>query len=253
MNPGVQVNNMNIPIWTSQKLVAFITGFLVLFVIASEADAQTRKKKRRTVRKPVVTRRATYPPVTDPSVVSRADDYDDQTSQIVEPLSQTPLASLPVSDSASRRLKDLQSRVKKLETTKTSDYDDRQKRLLLNLDILTRAEQRSESLRRQRFELVEKENTIRSRMDQIDIDSRSETIEKSVALAGSLRPEELRDARRKSLEAEKRNLQSLLTDVQATRANLDQTVLRADALVEKLRLKLEKDIDDALETKEPEN
>jgi hypothetical protein len=72
-------------------------------------------------------------------------------------------------------------------------------------------------------------------------------------LAGSLRPEELRDARRKSLEAERRNLQALLTEVQATRANLDQTVLRADAMVEKLRLKLEKDIDDALETKEPEN
>lgn len=245
---------MNISSWSGRRFAAVVSTVLVLFMLASVADAQTRKKKRRTVRKPVVAKRTTYPPMTEPSVVSRADDYQDQTSQIIEPLSPLPSSTdLPVSDSASRRLKDLQSRVKKLEGAKSSDYDDKQKRLLLNLDILTRAEQRSESLRRQRFELVEKENTLRSRLDQIDIDSRSETIEKSVALAGSLRPEELRDARRKSLEAEKRNLQSLLTEVQATRANLDQTVLRADALVEKLRLKLEKDIDDALETKVPEN
>ena len=146
----------------------------------------------------------------------------------------------------------MQTRIKKLESPQKNDYDERQKRLLTNLDILTKAEQRSESLRKQRFELMEKENAIRSRIDQIDADSRPEVIEKSVAIAGTLRPEELREARRRSLDAEKRNLQSLLNEVSATRANLDQNVVRADALVEKLRTRLEKDIDDALDSKEPE-
>jgi hypothetical protein len=107
-------------------------------------------------------------------------------------------------------------------------------------------------MRKQRFEMIEKENAVRSRIDQIDADMRPEVIEKSVAMAGTLRPEELREARRKSLEAEKRNLQSLLNEISATRASLEQNVLRADALVEKLRLKLEKDIDSALDDAESE-
>ena len=67
-----------------------------------------------------------------------------------------------------------------------------------------------------------------------------------MAFAGSLRPEELRNMRRKNLEIERTNLQSLLTEIQRTKANLDQNVQRADILVEKLRNKLEKEIDDAL-------
>jgi hypothetical protein len=52
------------------------------------------------------------------------------------------------------------------------------------------------------------------------------------------------------MEGERQNLQNLLIQIQASRANLDANVQRADALVEKLRFKLEKDIDDAL-TEEP--
>ena len=77
-------------------------------------------------------------------------------------------------------------------------------------------------------------------------------IERSVALSGSMRPEEIREARRKSLEAEKRNLQTLLTDIQSTRASMEQTVLRADALVDRLRTKLEKDIEAALADDPPD-
>jgi hypothetical protein len=124
--------------------------------------------------------------------------------------------------------------------------------LLTNLDILTKAEQRVESLRKQRFDLVEKENSIRSRIDQIDVDIRPESIEKNIALVGTLRPEELREARRKSLDAERRNLQSMLNEIIASRTSLENNLLRADALVEKLRVKLEKDIDNALSSDEPD-
>jgi hypothetical protein len=63
---------------------------------------------------------------------------------------------------------------------------------------------------------------------------------------GSLRPEEIREARRKSLDSEKRNLQTLLNEVVTTRTRLDNDLLRSDALVEKLRAKLEQDIESAL-------
>jgi hypothetical protein len=69
---------------------------------------------------------------------------------------------------------------------------------------------------------------------------------------GTLRPEEMREARRKSLDAEKRNLSNLLNEIVATRTRLDGDVLRSDALVEKLRAKLEQDIDNALNSDQPE-
>jgi len=123
--------------------------------------------------------------------------------------------------------------------------------LLTNLDILTKAEQRSESLRKQRFDLIDKETSIRTRLDQIEFDMRPESIERNVATMGSLRPEEIRDARRKSLDAEKRNLTNLLNEVVSTRNTLEQNLLNSDALVDKLRSRLEKDINDALDADQP--
>lgn len=142
---------------------------------------------------------------------------------------------------------DLENRIRTLETLNAKDADAKQKRLLLNLDILTRAEQRSETLRKQIFDLLEKESDIRSKMDRVDYELRPESIDRNIAFAGSLRPEELRATRRKSLESEKANLQTLVNEIIRTRGNLEATLVRSDALVEKLRTKLEKEIDIALE------
>ena len=232
-----------------------LSAFLIGLLLISTADAQTKKKKKRhATRRPVATKRQTTTTSGDAGVVSLADQYQDSSTKIIDPnASRSPVpdtsttATLP--DETARKLKDLQTRIKKLETAKPDDYDTKQKRLLNNLDILTKAEQRSEDLRKQRFELVEKENSIKLRLAQIDIDSRPEVIERSVATMGSLRPEEMREAKRKSLEAEKQSLVSLLNDVTTTRAAIDQSLLKSDALVEKLREKLEKDIDDSLTDK----
>src|SRR5690606_32585878 len=117
-----------------------------------------------------------------------------------------------------------------------------------------KSEQRSDSLRKQLFEMIEKENSIRSRIDQIDNDLRPEAIERSMATVGSLRPEELREQRRRSLTLEKTNLQTLLAAVQKNRSDLEQNLQRSEALVEKLRVRIEKEIDDALsEDPAPEN
>jgi Nnf1 len=148
--------------------------------------------------------------------------------------------------SESEIVKELTERIKKLEASQKVDKDEKQKRLLLNLDILTRAEQRTESLRKQMFEMIEKENAIKARLDQLDIDMRPDVIERALQLNGSMRPEEVRESRRKTLNAEKANLQSLLTEIQNTRSNLSLNLQKAEAVVEKLRAKLEKDIDDSL-------
>jgi hypothetical protein len=222
-------------------------------LLIGAAAAQTKKKRsRRAAKKPVATKSVSQ--TGEASVVSTADQYQDSSSQIIQPTpSLADTQGLP--DDTAQRLKDLQSRIKKLESMQAADkkstYEERQKILLTNLDILTKAEQRSESLRKQRFEMVDKENSIRTRLDQIEVDIRPEMIERSVATVGSLRPEELREARRKSLDSERKNLQNLLNDVISARAATEADIQRSDALVEKLRARLEKDIDDALNSDQP--
>ena len=71
-------------------------------------------------------------------------------------------------------------------------------------------------------------------------------IDRQVAMMGSFRPEEIREQRRKSLEAEKRSLDTLLAQIQTNRSSLETSVQKADTLVEKIRAKLDKEIDDAL-------
>jgi len=214
----------------------------LLFVIGTfsfAAKAQATKVKP----KPL----ATPPVLTGAEIISRADDYIE-----APPVEKVPTKQTTTSNAT--RIKELTERVKKLETTQASTYDEKQKRLLLNLDILTRAEQRSESLRKQLFEMIEKENSVKSRLEQIEFDIRPEMIERTLQLSGSMKPEEVRDNRRKSLAAERTNLQALLTEIQSTRSNLNVNLQKSEIMVEKLRTKLEKDIDDSfLKDEEPED
>jgi hypothetical protein len=64
-------------------------------------------------------------------------------------------------------------------------------------------------------------------------------------LAGSMKPEEVRENRRKSLDAESKNLQALLMEIQTTRTNIALNMQKSDQMVDRLRLKLEKDIDES--------
>jgi hypothetical protein len=233
----------------------FLTvSILALTIFTLEAGAQTKSRKKTAKPKPKATAAIVVPPQTEPEVVSRDSDYRaenvDGTIAAPETTPEQPETIDDKLDKANSRIKELTARIKSLEKGRTNDYDEKQKRLLLNLDILTRAEQRSESLRKQLFDMVEKESALKAKLDQIENDIRPEVIERQVAFAGTLRPEELREMKRKNLDIERKNIQSILVQLQLTRANIETSVQRADAMVEKLRYKLEKDIDDALATDE---
>ena len=188
-----------------------------------------------------------------PQIISRADDFV-ESRQIVVPENSTENADILTEkiDRFNSRMNEIGERLNNLETNPTNQFNEKQRRLLLNLDILSRSEQRAENLRKQLFEMTEKEGEIRSRLDQIEYNLRPEAINSMVAVAGTLRPEELRQMRRGSLEREKTNLQNLLIEIERNKQNLEFNVQKADALVDKLRLKLEKEIDDALNEDSPQ-
>ncbi|MEO8573638.1 MAG: hypothetical protein ABI481_06685 [Pyrinomonadaceae bacterium] len=232
-------------------MVLMIVAFAFLF---SAADLSGQTKRRRTST-PIPAPTAT-PYLTEPQIISRADEFPDQNSRAVPPDPNELRAGAGADSSSVGTLEELGNRIKNLEAgrvvVKAPDPDEKQKRLLLNLDILSRAEQRSESLRKQVFEMIERENSIKTKLDSLEYDLRPEVLERSTALIGSLRPEEIRASRRNSLQSERTNLQNLLSEIQRTRSSLESGLVRADALVEKLRNKFEKEIDTALED-EPDN
>lgn len=214
-------------------IIAAITGVF-------SSDVYSQKSRRRATPKPTPT-----PMLTGAEIISRAGDLVD--TQAVAPSPKT--TAQPETTAA--KVKDLSTRVKRLEADKADAYEQKQKRVLMNLDILTRAEQRSESLRKQLFDMMEKESAVKTKLDQIEEDIRPEVIERRVQFAGSMHPEDVREMRRKSLDAERRNLQQLLTDIQSTRSTLAANLEKADSLVDRLRTKLEKEIDDSFLKDEP--
>ena len=114
------------------------------------------------------------------------------------------------------------------------------------------AEQRADNLRKQVFEMIDKENSIQKRLDELSTLMQPEMIERELQLSGSMHPEIVRENRRKQLTSEQTNLQSLLAQVQSTRATLEASSAKADELVQKLRAKLEKDINDSFLNDEPQ-
>jgi hypothetical protein len=232
----------------SKNVFAIVAMILFCLCFSETANGQSAKRKRKRASRPVTTTASIILPQTEPEIISRAEDDQNQNQVIIQPtLPEAPPETFDDKiDKINTGVTELKTRVKSLETTKTNEYDEKQKRLLLNLDILTRAETRSETLRKQLFDMIDRENQIKTKLDQIENDIRPEMLERSVAFAGSLRPEELRDNRRKNLEVDRRNLQNLLTEIQNTKASLELNVQKADTLVEKLRFRLEKEIDKAL-------
>jgi hypothetical protein len=223
------------------------TAFLLAAVFAFSADAQTPNRRKQPRRTPTPA-----PVVTEPVVVSRADEYP---TVVIEPVPEPSPSDVVSTDNGnSQSIEELRERLYQLENSNNNrkrDPDEKQKRIALNLDILTKAEQRAESLRKQLFEMIEKESTLQSHIDQINNEMRPEVLERTFATVGSLRPEELRAAKKRSLELEKRSKETLLVEVQRNRASIEQSLQRADSMVEKLRVKIEKEIDDALVDDDP--
>ncbi|MEO6589145.1 MAG: hypothetical protein ABIP06_07545 [Pyrinomonadaceae bacterium] len=222
--------------------------FGICFAGFSDIHAQNKRRPKskmpRTAATPVPSSTLTIP-----EIVRRADETDVENLPLATEETQIVDEQNDV-ETLKKRVSNLNAKIRKLETDGKIDADAKEKKLLMSLDILSRAEQRTESLRKQLYEVIEKENSVKARIEQLTYEMRPEMIDRNIAFTGSLRPEDLRDARSKSLESEKANLNSLVNQLQANREKLEQSVGRADLLVEKIRLKFEKEIDDALDEEE---
>lgn len=95
--------------------------------------------------------------------------------------------------------------------------------------IHAQSSQGVEQLRAQLNEVQAKEAELQARAKELDEELRPENIERSLALTGSTRPEELREQRRRQLQKQRDEVTSQLEQLAASRARLEAAITTAEA------------------------
>jgi len=106
-------------------------------------------------------------------------------------------------------------------------------------DRLLKEEQRVENLLAQLVTVGEKEAALQSRSEEIDEQLRPENIDQ-LPIAGSLHPEDVREANRRRLTGEQHRLRSQLELLQQSKTRLQASLSVTEMLVQNLRLKLQR-------------
>ncbi len=86
---------------------------------------------------------------------------------------------------------------------------------------MTRAEQRAEQLRSQLMDVQSKIADFEAKLEQIEFALRPENIESAAAGYGSMRPEAVREARKKQLEGERSRVTAQLKLAETSKSRLE--------------------------------
>lgn len=239
------------------RFVAFMLSFVVVASLCLvDASAQSRRRKKRTTRRARVTKPVVKPVITNPDIappgsematgadgeriISTADETLAEQEPEAEP---TPTKKSKTSAKTSseadmqQTINSLSNQVDRLNDKLTEMQETERARL--DMERLTRAEQRAESLRTQQVDVESKLADLQSKLEQIDFSLKPENIDRSAGF-GTTRPEEARDSRRRQLENEKKRVQAQITILETSRTRLETAVRTADAEVDSLRNKIER-------------
>ena len=237
------------PVWFRNYVKILIAAFLLVSFCLVEADAQTRRKRRTRRTAPAAPRPViTNPPIAPPDattgestangdvkIISTA-DAEQESSQTNQPAkTKTPATS--EQEDMQKTITGLSNQVNKLnDRLKDMQEDDRYQ---LDMERLTRAEQRAEQLRSQLMDVQSKIADFEAKLEGIEWALKPENIESAGAGYGSTRPEAAREARKKQLESEKSRTTAQLRLAETSKNRLETAVANADAEVDLLRAKLQ--------------
>ncbi|HKG47802.1 MAG TPA: hypothetical protein VKB02_13790 [Pyrinomonadaceae bacterium] len=238
------------PVWIRNYVKVLIAACLVISFCVVEGDAQTRRKKRtrRTAPaapRPVITNPpiappegATTPAATGDVKIISTDDAPKESSDTLQGSKPKVTAPVPTEEQETQStIKNLANQVNRLNDKLTQMQED--DRYQLDMERLTRAEQRAEQLRGQLMDIQTKIADFEARLEQVEFALRPENIEAATAGYGSTRPEIARDTRKKTLESERGRVQAQLKLAETSRSRLEVAVANADAEVDNLRAKME--------------
>jgi len=213
-----------------RRLVVLIISVLLIGLFLIDSSAQRRRRKR--------TRKPSTPQITNPAIYepSASDDANsnNNTSTPTEGTGTTPTED---PQAMKQTIRDLSSQVDRLNN-KLSRMEESQQ-MLVDLERLSRAEQRSAALWKELREVESQQSDLQARLEEVNYDLKPENIERSVAGYGTTRPEELRAQRRLQLENEKVRVEKQLDQLAANHTRLEQAIATADAEAERLRKRLD--------------
>ena len=212
-------------------------GALALFLIAGfmlvDSSAQKRRRKRR-ASAPRITNPAIYQPSANDNANPAGDANTSENANSQGNTQNTKPSEDP--EEMKRTIRSLSSQVDKL-SDRLGQMQEEQ-RSLVDLERLSRGEQRSAQLHAEMRDVQAKEAELQARLEDINYALKPENIERATAGVGSTHPEEVREQRRKQLESEKQRVQGQLDHLAASHASLEQAIAAAESEVDRLRKKL---------------
>ena len=124
---------------------------------------------------------------------------------------------------------------KSFSTNQGLQLDDKQRSLLLALEVLNRFEVSLANMQKLRFDLTERQTNATTRIAQLNDDLLPESIDRSVSLRGTTDAESLRTIRRQTLTRQLREWQSLLGQITRELDNTLEDIRRTEFQVKNLR------------------
>ena len=233
---------------SARYLALLISILIVMGLCFVDAGAQKRRRRSRRVTRPAavpapIPESAPDSLSTDPRVVSTAD----QSASSATPANSSSrkrsatLKVVPAPESEQealrRTISELSGQLNKL-TDKLNKMEEQQ-RSLVDIERLSRAEQRAETFRTQLRDVQSKETDLQAQLDQLDFALTPENLERAVGAYGTTHPEVAREQRRRQLEGQKAKLRAQMDQLEQSRVRLEPAIATADAEVDKLRQQIE--------------
>ena len=159
-------------------------------------------------------------------------------NQTTDPLQNISQEITKISKSVQTFNQSLKELLDKFTSGKNAQFTERQQKLLLGFEVLNRAEQRVEILQKFQIELTQKEGEVKTRMGQVQEAAFPDSIDRSIAMIGTTRGEEMRENRRQTIDAERRSLQILLTQIKNNLQQTTEELRQAENFVNSLRKRI---------------
>ena len=218
-----------------RKLVIVVLAILLMTGLLVDSAAQRRKRTRRRASAPRITNPEIYQP--SPADNSNSNSAENSGTESPKINSNSNSAQSEDPDSMKRTIRTLSNQVDKL-SDKLNEIQGSQQSMV-DLERLSRAEQRSSQLRTELRDVQAKKADLEAHLDQVENDLKPENIERSVAGYGTTRPEELRAQRQKQLENDRTRTRQQIDLLAASETRVQQAIGTSDIEIDRLQKKLD--------------
>jgi chromosome segregation ATPase len=209
-------------------IVVFAAVFLAGFLFVDSSAQKRRRSKPR--------RRATSPRITNPEIYQPPAN-ENSNSNTSDSATGNANASTEDPDSMKKTIRGLSDQVDRLNQ-KLGQVEQSQQSMV-DLERLSRAEQRSAQLRSELRDVQQKKGELEAHLEDVEYALKPENIERATAGYGTTRPEDLREQRRKQLESERERVRKQLAEFQTSEDRLQQAIATSDAEVDRLQKKMD--------------